>query len=160
MAELPIVKRLREELAKVERELRVDVPRELREAAAHGDLSENAEYDAAKQRQSYLQARAAQLSSRINLLSTLKLDNIPRDVVGFGSRVSLEDLESGDSVVFEIVTPEEVDPRNGKISASSPIGNALLNKTEGEEVFIKLPTGAKEYAVTRVETIHDLVDKG
>lgn len=156
MHELPIVKQLKEELQKVEKELRIDVPKELRKAAAHGDLRENAEYEAAKQRQSFLQARSAHLSSRINTLSSLKLDLIPRDAVGFGSRVHLEDQNTGVEVVYEIVTPEEVDPRNGKISVNSPIGKALLNKAAGDDITISLPTGVKEYAVTELYTLHDL----
>lgn len=156
MHELPIVKQLKEELQKVEKELRIDVPKELRKAAAHGDLRENAEYEAAKQRQSFLQARSAHLSSRINTLSSLKLELIPRDAVGFGSRVHLEDQNTGDEVVYEIVTPEEVDPRNGKISVNSPIGKALLNKAAGDDITISLPTGVKEYAVTELYTLHDL----
>lgn len=156
MDELPIVKQLKDELQKVEKELRIDCPKELQKAAAHGDFRENAEYEAAKHRQSFLQARAAHLKSRITTLVSLKLDNIPRDAVGFGSRVHLEDLDSGAEVVYELVTPEEVDPRNGKISVSSPIGRALLNKEQGEEVTINLPTGIKEYAITELYTLHDL----
>ncbi|MBI4949620.1 MAG: transcription elongation factor GreA [Deltaproteobacteria bacterium] len=154
--ELPIIKQLKDELQKVERELRVDVPKELQKAAAHGDLRENAEYEAAKHRQSFLQARCAHLTTRINTLSSLKLENIPRDAVGFGSRIHLEDQGTGEEVVFELVTPEEVDPRNGKISVSSPIGRALLNKAVGDEVKIELPSGNKEYAVNEVYTLHDL----
>lgn len=156
MNELPIVKQLKEELQKVEKELRIDVPKELQKAAAHGDFRENAEYEAAKQRQSYLQARVAHLSTRINSLVSLKFDNIPKDAIGFGSRIHLEDLNSGDEVIYELVTPEEVDPRNGKISVSSPIGKALLNKMSGDEVTINLPSGKKEYAITQVYTLHDL----
>lgn len=154
--ELPIVKQLREELQKVEKELRVDCPKELQKAAAHGDFKENAEYDAAKQRQSFLQARVAHLNSRINSLVSLKLDNIPKDAIGFGSRIHLEDLNTGEALVYELVTPEEVDPRNGKISVSSPIGRALLNKAAGEEVTIILPTGTREFAITQVYTLHEL----
>lgn len=156
MHELPIVKQLKDELQKVEKELRIDVPKELQKAAAHGDLRENAEYEAAKHRQSFLQARAAHLTSRINTLSSLKLENIPKDAIGFGSKVHLEDLNTGDEVVYEIVTPEEVDPRNGKISVNSPIGKALLNKAAGDEITIHLPAGVKEYAVTAVYTLHEL----
>lgn len=154
--ELPIVKQLRDELQKVEKELRIDIPKELQKAAAHGDFRENAEYEAAKQRQSYLQARVAHLNSRITSLVSLKLDNIPKDAIGFGSRIHLEDLNTGDTVVYELVTPEEVDPRNGKISVSSPIGRALINKAEGDEVTINLPSGVKEYAIAEVHTLHDL----
>ncbi|HHL40704.1 MAG TPA: transcription elongation factor GreA [Deltaproteobacteria bacterium] len=157
MKKLPIIKQLEEELEKVTRELRVEVPKELRKAAAHGDLRENAEYEAAKQRQSFLQARLSHITSRLNSLASLKLDNIPRDVVGFGSRVELEDLNTGDAVTYELVTPEEVDPRNGKISVSSPIGRALLNKREGDEITIKLPSGLKEYELTKLTTLHDIL---
>ena len=156
LSELPILKQLKEELQKVDRELRIDVPKELQKAAAHGDFRENSEYEAAKQRQSYLQARVAHLNSRINLLSSLKLENIPKDTVGFGSRVHLLDVNSGGEVVYELVTPEEVDPRNGKISVSSPIGKALLNKATSDEVTISLPTGVKEYSITEIHTLHDL----
>ncbi|MBI5970040.1 MAG: transcription elongation factor GreA [Deltaproteobacteria bacterium] len=156
MHDLPILKQLKEELQKVDRELRIDVPKELRKAAAHGDFRENSEYEAAKQRQSFLQARVAHLTSRVNLLMSLKLENIPKDAVGFGSRVHLRDVNSGAEVVYELVTPEEVDPRNGKISVSSPIGKALLNKASGEEAAINLPTGLKEYEVTEIYTLHDL----
>jgi len=157
--ELPILTKLRDDLQEVERELRVDVPRELRTAAAHGDLRENSEYEAAKHRQSFLQARAGQLSQRINSLSSLNLDDIPKDTIGFGSKVYLEDMDSGDEVVYELVTPEEVDPKIGKISVSSPIGRALLNKSEGDDIIIKLPSGTREYGVTRLETIHNLLLK-
>ncbi len=157
--ELPILTKLRDELKEVERELRVDVPRELRTAAAHGDLRENSEYEAAKHRQSFLQARAGQLSKRINSLTSLNLDDIPKNVIGFGSKIYLEDMNSGDEVIYELVTPEEVDPKIGKISVSSPIGRALLNKEEGDDITINLPSGTKEYGVTRLETIHELLLK-
>ncbi|MEK6791740.1 MAG: GreA/GreB family elongation factor [Deltaproteobacteria bacterium] len=156
MIELPIVKQLKEELKKVDKELRIDVPKELRKAAAHGDFRENSEYEAAKQRQTFLQARVAHLTTRINMLVSLKLDNIPKDSIGFGSRIHLEDLKSGEQVVYELVTPEEVDARNGKISVSSPIGKALLNKAVGDEVTINLRAVVKEYAVTELYTLHDL----
>lgn len=158
MIELPIIKKLEEEYEKLSYELKVEVPKELRTAAAHGDLSENAEYDAAKERQRYLQARVNHLSARIQLLSSLKLDDIPKDRVGFGSKVSLEDQETGTEVVYELVTPEEVAPREGKISVSSPIGKAILNKQEGDEVIITLPAGTKEYEVSYIKTIHDIVE--
>jgi transcription elongation factor GreA len=154
--ELPILTKLRKELKEIERELRIDVPNDLRIAVAHGDLRENSEYEAAKHRQSFLQARAGHMSRRINMLTSLNLEDIPKDVIGFGSKIYLEDMDSGDEVIYELVTPEEVDPTVGKISVSSPIGTALLNKEEGDDITIALPSGTKEYGVTRVETIHDL----
>ncbi|MBI5892818.1 MAG: GreA/GreB family elongation factor [Deltaproteobacteria bacterium] len=127
MHKFPIVTQLEEELKETEKELRIEIPKELRKAAAHGDLRENSEYSAAKERQSFLQARVTQLHSRISALSNLKLDSIPKDKIGFGSKIFLEDVNSGNEVVYELVTPEEVDPKNGKISIASPIGRALLN---------------------------------
>jgi len=160
MRNLPIVKELEEELKKVERELRFEVPKELRIAAAHGDLSENAEYDAAKERKVFLEARVAHLSERINSLSSLKISSIPADSVGFGSRVHLEDLDSGEEKTYELVTPEEVDARGGKISVASPIGRAMMGKKIEGEVSVKLPTGLKEYVITGFKTLHELLKEG
>lgn len=157
MIKLPIITKLEEELAVVTKELRVEVPKALREAAAHGDLSENAEYDAAKQRQTFLDARASHLSARINTLANIKLEDIPKDKIAFGAKVELEDMDSGDTVKYELVTPDEVEPRDGKISVSSPIGKALLHKKIDDEITINLPTGVKEYAVLKITTLHKLL---
>lgn len=155
MIRLPIIAILEEELTKITKELRVDVPKALREAAAHGDLSENSEYDAAKQRQTFLDARASHLSARINTLANIKLDDIPRDRIAFGAQIELEDQDSGDTVNYELVTPDEVEPRDGKISVSSPIGKALLHKKIDDEITINLPTGVKEYLVVAIKTLHE-----
>ena len=157
MHKLPVLKQLEEELKKLEKELRIELPKELRKAAAHGDFRENAEYHAAKERQTYLQARVAHLHTRINALASIKLDSLPKDMVAFGSKVFLEDLNTGGEIVYELVTPEEVDPRNGKISIASPIGRVLLNKEIGDEIEIQLPTGKKEYEVKRLITLHDML---
>jgi len=160
MRNLPIVKELESELKKVERELRFEVPKELRIAAAHGDLSENAEYDAAKERKVFLEARAAHLAERINSLSSLKISSIPTGAVGFGSRVELQDMNTGEEKTYELVTPEEVDARSGKISVASPVGRAMMGKKIEDEVMVKLPTGLKEYVVTGFKTLHDLLQEG
>lgn len=157
MHKLPIVKQLEEELKKVEKELRIELPKEIRKAAAHGDLRENAEYHAAKERQTFLQARVAHLHTRINALSSINLNTLPKDKIAFGSKIFLEDLNTGDEIVYELVTPEEVDPKNGKISVSSPIGKALLNREVGDEVVIQLPAGKKEYSINKIITLHDLL---
>ncbi len=157
MFKLPALKQLEEELKKLEKELRVDLPKELRIAAAHGDFKENAEYHAAKERQTFLQARVAHLHARINALVSIKLDSLPKDMVAFGSKVFLEDLNTGEEIMYELVTPEEVDPRNGKISIASPIGRALLNKEIGDAIEIQLPTGKKEYEVKKLITLHDML---
>jgi transcription elongation factor GreA len=158
MKKLPVVIQLEEDIRRLERELRVDVPKELQKAAAHGDLRENAEYSAAKERQSFLQSRITQLRGRVNSLSTLKLDSLPRDRVAFGAKITLSDLDSGEESVYELVTPEEVDPKEGKISVSSPIGKSLLGKAEGDELTISLPSGVKEYEVIDVVTLHDILE--
>ncbi|MBI3753812.1 MAG: transcription elongation factor GreA [Deltaproteobacteria bacterium] len=157
MHKLPALKQLEDELKKLERELRIELPKELRKAAAHGDFRENAEYHAAKERQSFLQARVAHLRARIDALASIKLDSLPQDKVAFGSRVYLEDLNTGEELVYELVTPEEVDPRNGKISIASPIGKALLNKEVGDEATIQLPTGKKEYSINKLITLHEML---
>lgn len=158
MKKLPIVIQLEEDIRRLERELRVDVPKELHKAAAHGDLRENAEYSAAKDRQSFLQSRISQLRARVNSLSTLKIGTLPRDKVAFGAKVTLSDLDSGEESVYELVTPEEVDPGEGKISVGSPIGKSLMGKAEGDEVVISLPTGVKEYEVVNLVTLHDILE--
>jgi len=116
MAELPVIKRLKKDLETLKRELTVDLPRELERARAHGDLSENAEWAMAKQRQEFLRARVSNMEARIAELTTINLESIPRDTVGLGSRVQLEDLDEGAVVEYEIVVPEEVDGAQNRIS--------------------------------------------
>lgn len=152
--ELPIVQKLKKELSELQYELTHKVPKDLHEAASHGDLSENAEYDAAKQRQEYLRARIGQITSRIRELSLYNLQSIPEGIVAYGSKVTVEDLDEGNSQVYEIVFPEEVDPPAGKISLSSPIGRALMNKTVGDEVEVQTPGGKRTYGITALVTMH------
>ena len=128
MAELPVIKRLKKDLETLKRELTVDLPKELERARAHGDLSENAEWAMAKQRQEFLRARVGNLEARIAELTMIDLETIPRDTVGLGSRVRLEDLDEGGIAEFEIVVPEEVDGAQNRISLSSPLGRALIGK--------------------------------
>ncbi len=159
MRRLPVLDRLEKEVSSLERELRVDIPKELEEAMAHGDLRENSEYKAAKERQSFLQARISHYHSRISSLSMVRLDSIPRDRVAFGAKVSLEDISTGEEVTYELVTPEEVDPNDGKISVASPIGRVILNKEVGDEVKIDLTDGIKEYEVTKIISIHETMEE-
>jgi transcription elongation factor GreA len=157
MAELPVVKRLRKEMENLKRELTVDLPKELERARAHGDLSENAEWAMAKQRQEFLRARMANLEERVAELSRINLDSIPRDTVGLGSRVELEDLEAGGSAEYEIVVPEEVDGASNRISLSSPLGRALIGKTEDDDIEVQTPRGRRSYVVKRLTTIHAIL---
>ena len=119
------------------------------------DLRENAEYEAAKNRQGILRAQVAQLQTRIRELSDYTLAQIPRDRVSYGSRVTVEDADSGESIAYRLVFPEEVDAAAGSISISSPIGQGLMNRTEGDEVTIQTPRGRKTYHVISVVTLHE-----
>ncbi len=157
MAELPVIKRLRKDLDTLKRELTVDLPKELERARAHGDLSENAEWAMAKQRQEFIRARVGNLELRIVELTMIDLDSIPRDTVGLGSRVSLEDLDEGGSADFEIVVPEEVDGAQNRISLSSPLGKALIGKAEDDDIEVITPKGKRSYLVKKLTTIHVLL---
>ena len=152
-----IKKRLEEQIKELDHELKVDLPKEILKAREHGDLRENAEYKAAKERQTFVQARIGQLHRRLAALSLANLDKIPRDKVGLGSTVKLKDTTSGDAITYDIVTPEEADPAQGRISPSSPIGKCLLNHEEGDVVEVRVPSGTKEYEITSLVTIHDQV---
>src|SRR5262245_36931499 len=153
--DLPIVQKLKKELADLQYELTRKVPKDLQEAASHGDLSENAEYDAAKQRQEFLRARIGQLQGRIRELALYNVQSIPHGVVAYGSRVTVEDLDDGQSQVYEIVFPEEVEASAGRISLSSPIGQALLNKEVGDEVEVRTPNGKRAYQIVELQTLHE-----
>jgi transcription elongation factor GreA len=155
---IDIKKRLEEEIRTLDHELKIQLPKEIQRAREHGDLRENAEYKAAKERQSFLQARIGQLSTRLAALSMVNLDRIPKDKVGLGSTVTLRETASGDQIVYDLVTPEEADPMQGRISPSSPIGKSLLNHEEGDVVEVRVPSGMKEYEITRLVTIHDQVE--
>lgn len=153
--ELPVLQRLKKELADLQHELSHKLPKDLAEARAHGDLSENAEYEAAKNRQEFVRARIGQIQGRIRELSLYNVQSIPHGVVAYGSRVTVEDLEDGASQVYEIVFPEEVNAAAGQISLSSPIGRALLNKAVGDEVEVQTPRGKRSYQITELVTMHE-----
>lgn len=152
--ELPVIQRLKKELADLHYELSRKLPKDLEEARAHGDLSENAEYEAAKHRQEFVRARIGQIQGRIRELSLYNTQSIPHGVVAYGSRVTVEDLDEGQSLVYEIVFPEEVNPAAGQISLGSPIGRALLNKAVGDEVEVQTPRGKRNYQITDLLTLH------
>jgi len=155
--ELPVLARLKKELADLKYELTFQLPKELAAAAAHGDLSENAEYDAAKHRQEFVRSRIAQLEGRIRELSMYTVASIPHGVVAYGSCVTLTDVDADDNATirYEIVFPEEVDAARGQISLSSPIGRALLNKSVGDEVVVHTPGGVRTYQIVELITFHE-----
>ena len=160
MAELPVLKRLRKEIDTLKRELTVDLPKELERARAHGDLSENAEYAMAKQRQEFLRARLSNYELRLAELARINLDSVPRDTVGLGSKVEIEDLDEGTRAEYEIVVPEEVNASLNRISLASPLGKSMLGRGCGDDFEVQTPKGKRSYVVKRLLTIHDLLASG
>ena len=150
-----IKKKLQEEIAALEHELSHELPMELKRAIALGDLSENAEYHMAKQRQEFVKARLRQLGRRLADLSLINMNNIPKDKVGLGSTVKIYDNDKGEEIEYKLVTSEESDVAAGKISTTSPIGRALLNKKVGDTAMVVTPTGKRELEVLSLTTIHD-----
>ncbi len=144
-----ILKRFNDEIAALERELKVDLPKEIQRARELGDLRENAEYKAAKERQEIVNARIAMLKKRVGEISMINLDRIPHDRAGFGSTVHLRD-GNGDTIVYQLVMPEESDFEKGMISTSSPIGRAILNKEEGDEIKVTTPNGVRTFEVIKI----------
>ena len=151
-----VKKKLQEEIATLERELRAELPKEISRARALGDLSENAEYHAAKERQSFVDARLSQLKTRLRDLSMVDMTKIPHDRIGLGSQVVVLDIQKGEEITYNLVTSEEADAPAGKISTSSPIGKGLLNKQVGDTVRIQIPGGVREMEVVSMTTIHDV----
>jgi transcription elongation factor GreA len=148
-------KKLQDEITALEYELHVDLPREISKARAHGDLSENAEYHAAKERQGVVNARLGQLNARLRELSMVDMSRIPRDRVGLGSKVVVHDVDKDEQFTYNLVTSEEADVSNGRISTTSPIGRGLLSKKVGDTVKITIPGGTKELEILELKTIHD-----
>lgn len=151
----PIHKKLEEEIQGLERELNHELPKELKRARSLGDLSENAEFIMAKQRQHYVSARIAQLKQRLADLSLINMNNIPKDRIAFGSRVVLYDLDRDAELEYRLVTSEEADVNKGLISTTSPIGRSLMGKRMGDSVIVATPNGKREFEVRAVQTIHD-----
>jgi transcription elongation factor GreA len=154
-----IMKRLVEEIKVLERELTTELPAEIKRAVALGDLSENAEYHMAKQRQVFVNARLGQLKQRMGELSMVNLVNIPHDKVGFGATVVVFDSSKNEELSYKLVTSEESDVSQGLISTTSPIGRALLGKKVGDVATVVTPNGKRELEVLKLTTIHDVVEK-
>ncbi|MEJ2420626.1 MAG: transcription elongation factor GreA [Acidobacteriota bacterium] len=150
-----IRKTLEEEMKRLEHELRVELPREIDRARQLGDLSENAEYHMALQRQQYVKARVMQLRERIGALSTINLNSIPKDKAAYGSILLLLDVDRDVEIEIRLVSNEEADIERGKYSVQSPIGKALLGRREGDEVSVDTPGGTRNFEVVTLTTIHD-----
>jgi transcription elongation factor GreA len=154
-----LIKKLKEEIAALEVEFRVELPREILKARAHGDLKENAEYHAAKERQGIVNARLNQLNGRLREISMIDMTKLPRDRVGLCSEVVVLDVDKDIKVKYTLVTSEEVDVAKGLISTSSPIGRSLLGKQVGDEVRIQIPDGLRVMEIVELKTIHDLAPR-
>lgn len=152
---LPILDKLDAELQLTKTELKVEIPKALKTAMEHGDLSENAEFKSAKERQMFLETRLSQLQQRISDVMSLDINRIPKDRSGLGSTLFLKDLNTEKEIQYHLVFPEEVNPDDGKISTASPVGRALLGKQEGDEITIPLPGQQKEFEVLKIITIHE-----
>jgi transcription elongation factor GreA len=155
---MDIKKKLQDEVAALEYELRNELPKEILKARAHGDLSENAEFHAAKERQGFVNARLGQLKQRLAEMAMVDYSKIPHDRVGLGSTVVVLDSKRDEELTYNLVTSEEADAANGKISTTSPIGRALLGKEVGDVVRVQSPGGVKELEILKLTTIHDLAE--
>jgi transcription elongation factor GreA len=152
---IDLKKKLQDEINALEYEMHVELPKEILKARAHGDLSENAEYHAAKERQGLVNARLGQLRKRLADVAMIDFTKIPRDRVGLGSTVVVLDTKRDEEITYHLVTSEDADAGKGNISTTSPIGRALLNKAVGDEVKVQSPGGVKELEILKLSTIHD-----
>ncbi len=151
----PIVQKLQEEIQSLEHELNSELPKELKRARALGDLSENAEYIMAKQRQDFVSARLGQLKQRLADLSLINMNNIPKDRIAFGSKVTLYDVDRDVEIKYRLVTSEEADVSKGLISTTSPIGRGLMGKKLGDSVQVTTPNGSREFEIRAMQTLYD-----
>ena len=150
-----LIEELKEQLAALEREFRQELPRKIKAARELGDIRENAEYEAAKDRQGFVKARMDHLRQRIAVLARVNLNAIPKDRVGYGTTVSLTDLDSAEDKSYKLVSPEEMDSERGWISVASPVGRALVGKRAGDAVTITTPGGTRQYEIAEIKTLHD-----
>ena len=148
-----LLKRFEDELNALERELHKELPKEIQRARELGDLRENAEYQAAKERQTYVNARIAMLKRRMSEIALMNMDRIPHGKAGFGSTVTMRERDT--EIVYQLVMPEDAEAEKGLISTSSPIGRAILNKEEGDEIKVTTPNGIRRFDLIKVKTIHD-----
>jgi transcription elongation factor GreA len=147
--------RLQKELKEMEHDLKVTIPEEIAKAAAHGDLSENAEYEAALEKQRMFQLKHRNLKKRIGELAQMNVDALPDDRVAYGAIVTLYDLDHDEELTYQLVMPEASDLQQNKLSVSSPIGTGLLGKEEGEEVSIHIPAGTKNFEIVKIIPYRD-----
>jgi transcription elongation factor GreA len=149
-----LIRKFEDEIQALDRELKIDLPREIKRARELGDLRENAEYSAAKERQRLVESQISLLKKRVAEIALINVDRIPKDRAGFGSRLDVVE-GNGDKLTFQLVMPEDADAEKGLISTTSPIGRAFLNKEEGDTVKVVTPGGQREFEIVRLSTIHD-----
>ena len=149
-----LIKKFEDEIATLNNELRLQLPKEIKRARELGDLSENAEYQAAKERQRLVEARISMLTKRVSEIALINVDRIPKDRAGFGSTLHVVE-STGEKLVFQLVMPEDADASKGMISTTSPIGRAFLNREEGDSVEVTTPGGRREFEIVKLVTIHD-----
>lgn len=148
-------RKLGEEVEKLQYELNVTLPNEIRKAVEHGDLRENSEYKAALERQQFVQARLGHLRSRLSKLSSIDMSQIPQDRVGLGSRVVVQDEKTREREVYHLVFGDAVEFEEGHVTMASPIGRALLGKAVGDEIVLRLPAATRRLKLVELQTIHD-----
>jgi transcription elongation factor GreA len=149
-----LIKKFEEEIAALNHELKLELPKEIKRARELGDLRENAEYHAAKERQRLVESRISMLQKRVSEIALINVDRIPKDRVGFGSTLHVVE-SNGEKLIFQLVMPEDADAEKGLISTTSPIGRAFLNKEEGDSVTVTTPGGRRAFEITKLYTIHD-----
>ena len=154
MIKTQFLKRFEDEIRGLERELKSELPKEIQRARELGDLRENSEYQAARERQSYVQARIGMLKKRVAEIALMNLDKLPLGKAAFGSIVHLKE-SGGNILVYQLVMPEDADPARGWVSSASPIGRALVGKEEGDSVAVPTPSGTREFEVVKLLTIHE-----
>lgn len=152
-----LIRKFEDEIAALDRELKLELPKEIRRARELGDLRENAEYAAAKERQRLVESRISLLKKRVSEIALINVDRIPADRAGFGSILHV--VEDGEPLVFQLVMPEDADAAKGLISTTSPLGRAFLNKEPGDSVKVTTPGGTREFEITKLITIHDEVQE-
>ena len=153
-----LIKKFEDEIHALDRELKVELPREILRARELGDLRENAEYHAAKERQRLVESRISMLQKRVSEIALINVDRIPSDRAGFGSTLHVAE-RNGEKMVFQLVMPEDADAAKGLISTTSPIGRAFLNREEGDTVKVTTPGGARQFEIVKLRTIHDAAEE-
>lgn len=148
-----LIKRFEVEIVALQKELTQELPKEIQRARELGDLRENAEYHAAKERQRFVEARVSMLQKRVSEIQLMNLERIPHDRAGFGSKLTIR--ENGKTFTYELVMPEDSDPDKGFISVASPVGRAFVGKEEGDEVEAPTPAGVRSFEIIKLLTIHD-----